>query len=184
MSLLSEKRETVFSPCRKYRYRLRQIWDPSLPLVCFLMLNPSTADEIKNDPTVERVERRCRKIAGCGGMEVVNIFAFRSTAPDVMKTQPDPVGPNNDMHILEATRSAMMVVCAWGRHGQHMGRGNHVLQMLHDNNIPTFCLKVNSDGYPAHPLYIGYDIEPMPFTPVTVLQNDHGSKHAEGTVLR
>src|SRR4051812_33337737 len=33
----------VFSDCQKYRYQLREIWDASLPLVLWLLMNPSVA---------------------------------------------------------------------------------------------------------------------------------------------
>lgn len=161
---LFEQREAVFSPCRKYRYRLRQIWDPTLPLMCFLMLNPSTADEAQNDPTVERCERRARSTAGIGGLEVINIFAFRETDPEVMKLQPDPIGPDNNRHIIEAAKKALMVICAWGKHGQHLGRGKEVLTLLTKEHIQPYCLKVNKDGYPTHPLYVGYHVKPIKFT--------------------
>lgn len=165
MNPLFETRETVFSPCRKYRCRLRQIWEPTLPSLCFLMLNPSTADETRNDPTVERCERRARATAECGGVEIINIFSYRATMPEDMKAQADPTGPDNDAHILEAARNAHMVICAWGRHGQHLDRGRNVLEMLHRECIKTYCLKINSDGYPAHPLYIGYNVKPTPYPP-------------------
>jgi len=129
--------------------------------MCFLMLNPSTADEVKNDPTVERCERRARATTGVGGLEVINIFAYCATDPEEMKAQPDPVGPDNDKHILEAATKAQMVICAWGKHGQHMNRGRQVAEMLAKSGIEMYCLKVNCDGFPAHPLYIGYDVKPQ-----------------------
>jgi hypothetical protein len=123
------------------------------------MLNPSIADEVRNDPTVERCERRARAESGCGGVEIINIFAFRSTDPKGMKIISDPIGPDNDHHILEAAGTAYQVICAWGRHGQHLNRGKEVLGMLRKAGVKTYCLKINQDGYPAHPLYIGYDVK-------------------------
>lgn len=162
---LFESRNTIFSPCRQYRYRLSQIWDESKPILCFLMLNPSTADEVKNDPTVERCERRART-TGYGGVEIINIFAYRATDPNEMKAQIDPVGEDNDKHILEAALKAGQVICAWGKHGQHMNRGQQVLDLLLTAGVQPYCLKINGDGYPAHPLYIGYDVEPKPYKAV------------------
>lgn len=163
MNPLFEKRETVFSPCRKYRYRLRQIWNPALPLLTFLMLNPSKADEVQNDPTVERCERRARNTKECGGVEIINIFAYRATDPEDMKAQSDPIGPDNDKHILEAATNAYQVIAAWGKHGQHLHRGKQVLSMLVTNGIKPYHLKINKDGFPAHPLYISYETKPRLF---------------------
>lgn len=156
-----ETRTVVFSPDRAYRYRLKQTWDPALPHLCFLMLNPSTADEVKNDPTVERCERRARATAGCGGLEVVNIFAYRATDPTDMKVQADPIGPNNDRHIIEAASSALMVICAWGNHGDHMDRGRTVVKLLRGQGIPLYYLRLGQAGQPGHPLYIGYNVQPI-----------------------
>ena len=163
MSNLFETREAVFSPDRKYRYRLRQIWNKNLPCLCFLMLNPSTADETKNDPTVERCERRARATENCGGVEIINIFAYRATDPNIMKAQTDPIGPYNDKHILEAATNAAQLIIAWGKHGQHMTRGEQVLSLLRDNAIKPYHLKINKDGFPAHPLYISYNVQPAPY---------------------
>ncbi len=124
------------------------------------MLNPSTADQEKNDPTVERCERRARRTPGCGGVEIINIFAFRETSPELMKKQVDPVGPDNDRHILEAASKALKVICGWGIHGEHMGRGDQVVEMLTRAGILLYCLKQTSSGQPSHPLYIGYGVVP------------------------
>jgi hypothetical protein len=135
VGLCLQLRTAVFSPDRAYRYRLKQTWDGTLPHLCFLILNPSIADEVKNDPTVERCERRARATAGCGGLEVINIFAYQTTDPAEMKAQPDPIGPENDRHIIEAASSASMVICAWGNHGDHMDRGRVVIRLLREKGI-------------------------------------------------
>jgi hypothetical protein len=93
--------DATFSPCRKYRYTLTRTWVPDLPLINFVMLNPSTADEVVNDPTVERCERRAR-MWNCGGLIVTNIFAWRSTDPDELRRVADPVGPDKDDALVES----------------------------------------------------------------------------------
>lgn len=103
----------VFSPCEQYRYKLWRIWDKSIPPMVFVMLNPSTADELQNDPTVERCERRARSM-GFGGLRVANIFAWRDTDPTALYALNDPVGPDNDAAIQESVLGAGLVVCAWG----------------------------------------------------------------------
>ena len=116
----------VYSDCERYRYVLTRVWDAGLPRALFVMLNPSTATEVQNDPTVERCERRARAL-GFGAFRVTNIFAFRATDPREMRAQPDPVGPQNDAAILESLSWAAgaqdRIICAWGTHGAHLGRG-------------------------------------------------------------
>src|ERR1051326_5628436 len=91
----------LFSPCGLFRYRLWRHWTPGMPPLVFVMLNPSTADAEKNDPTVERCERRA-KAGGFGGGEVVNLFALRSTDPKALYSAADPIGPENDKVIATA----------------------------------------------------------------------------------
>lgn len=152
-----------FSPCRKYRYKLWRIWDKAKPYVLFLMLNPSTADDIDNDPTVERCERRALKMGDYGGIKVANIFAFRATDPSDMKAQADPVGPENDAAIKELAGNAGLVICAWGNHGHHMGRSTHVRALLKEIGIKPYMLALTSAGEPNHPLYVSYNTEPQEF---------------------
>lgn len=159
MDLFTHK-DAIFSECGSYRYELRRIWDVSMKPCLFLMLNPSTADEVDNDPTVERCERRAREM-GFGGLVVCNLFAYRATDPDVMKSQADPVGPMNDMYLLVNARHAGIVVCAWGNHGSHRGRSEQVMQMLLNRGIQLHALQINGSGEPKHPLYVGYERKPM-----------------------
>ena len=153
------KSGAVFSEDRKYRYCLWRDWDTNKPVLGFCMLNPSTADEIKNDPTIERCERRA-KMLGYGGIVIVNVFAYRSTDPAALKTVDDPVGFENMYHIRKAARSCKAIVCGWGKHaGEH---GKKVLSVIRRNGGTALALKINKDGSPSHPLYIGYDVKPIP----------------------
>lgn len=156
------KTGAVFSPCGLYRYRLWREWDASKPVAVFCMLNPSTADEVQNDPTVERCQRRAVAM-GFGRLEVVNVFAFRSTDPGALYVQADPVGPDNDRAIIDAVSGAGLVVCAWGKHAALNGRGEQVQRLMHSAGVEPHALKINKDGSPGHPLYIGYDVQPVPF---------------------
>lgn len=151
-----------FSPCMRYRYRLWREWEPSLPTICFVMLNPSTADEVANDPTVERCQRRARE-CGYGRLEVVNIFALRSTDPDALKVELDPVGPENDDHIIDAASRSDVVVCAWGNHGRWLSRGSAVAGLLSAHGIDLHHLGITGGGHPRHPLYVPYSVKPMPW---------------------
>ena len=148
-----------YSDCEKYRYKLTRIWEPAGRKVLFVMLNPSTATEVQNDPTVERCERRARTL-GYGGFRVTNIFAWRDTDPKAMRAALDPVGPANDAAILEGTTWADTVVAAWGTHGAHLDRGAHVEALLRASAQPVYHLGITKDGHPKHPLYISYSEQP------------------------
>ncbi|WRH63300.1 MAG: DUF1643 domain-containing protein [Fuscovulum sp.] len=150
----------VYSPCEAYRYLLTRVWDPSGEKALFVMLNPSTATEVQNDPTVERCERRARAL-GFGAFRVTNIFAFRATDPRVMRAMADPIGPGNDAAIADSAQGwADRIICAWGTHGAHLGRGAQVERLLRATGRPLYTLGLSQGGYPKHPLYIGYDRQP------------------------
>ena len=149
----------LFSPCKRYRYRLWRIWDERFPAVNFICLNPSTADETANDPTVTRLMRRADQL-GYGALVVTNLFAFRATDPRDMKAATDPVGPDNDGHIVNVARSCALVVCGWGSHGAYRGRAGEVRKLL--AGIPLTCLRTGKNGEPCHPLYLNYDLKPEP----------------------
>lgn len=151
------------SPCRKYRYRLWREWEPGITKCTFVMLNPSTADEVNNDPTISRCERRAKQW-GYGGIYVVNLFALRSTEPAALYAEADPVGEFNDAAILASARNSGVLVCAWGTHGKLHQRGDKVLEMLRGIGVKPHALRINADGSPAHPLYLPYSLlpEPMP----------------------
>ena len=122
-------RGAVFSPCRTWRYTLTRVWDMTVPPAMFIGLNPSTADEVNNDPTV----RRCLGFAkqwGYGGLIMTNIFAYRATDPRVMKAAKDPVGLKNDVWLKKMGEEAAIVVAAWGVHGAFGDRGAQVLKLI------------------------------------------------------
>jgi hypothetical protein len=152
-----------FSTDKKYRYTLWRVWNEDKPLLGFCMLNPSTANEEVNDPTVARCQRRA-ELWSYGGVIVTNIFALRSTDPSALKTVIDPVGPMNDVRMIGALQQCETIICGWGKHGSLNGRGNEVLESLiaFFGNNRVRALRINKDGSPAHPLYIGYDVQPIP----------------------
>lgn len=150
----------VYSQDAAYRYRLERVWQPGAKRALFVMLNPSTATETQNDPTVERCERRARAL-GFGSFAVGNIFAFRATDPKVMRAVADPVGSDNDAALLEMAAEADRIICAWGTHGAHLGRGAAVGRLLRATGVPLFHLGLSQAGHPKHPLYIGYDTQPV-----------------------
>ena len=149
----------VYSDCERYRYSLTRVWDPAGGKVLFVMLNPSTATEVQNDPTVERCERRARAL-GFGAFQVTNIFAWRDTDPRKMRAAAEPVGPENDATILAGVDWADQVVAAWGTHGEHLGRGPAVETLLRASESPVYHLGLSKAGHPKHPLYISYAQQP------------------------
>lgn len=151
-----------FSECRRWRWVLRRDIGEGPPLI-MLMLNPSTADEVKNDPTVERCERRARR-EGYGSLIVLNIFAFRATKPADMKAEPNPIGDENDDYIrryleLAASVAGAKVCAAWGNHGKHLGRSADILEMAKTAGVDLVCLKRTKAGQPGHPLYVKNNAE-------------------------
>ena len=149
-----------YSPCKQYRYELTRVWDASGPRALFVMLNPSTATEIRNDPTVERCERRARAL-GFGAFRVCNVFALRSTDPRELRRHAEPVGPDNDAAIIGGCgwanrRAGGCVVCAWGNHGAYMNRGPEAEALMRDANVALSHLGLTRAGHPRHPLYVPY----------------------------
>lgn len=155
----------VISSDGKYRYRLgREFCLNGEGSVCFVMLNPSTADAEQDDPTI----RRCIGFAkrfGAERLDVVNLFAYRATDPSALRSlsKSDAVGPENDMHILDAVMRSKRVVCAWGNHGILHGRAKEVMRLI-GGVLTPMALKVSKSGQPAHPLYLKADIQPVMFT--------------------
>ena len=149
----------VYSPCERYRYSLTRVWDNTGGKVMFVMLNPSTATEVQNDPTVERCERRARAL-GFGAFQVTNIFAWRDTDPRNMRAAKDPVGPANDAAILDGADWADQIIAAWGTHGAHLNRGPAVEAALRHAGHTLFHLGLSKAGHPKHPLYISYSQQP------------------------
>lgn len=162
VDLFGESSGATFSPCRRYRYHLwRHISTDrnAMGRCTFLMLNPSTADESKDDPTI----RRCIGFArtwGCEFLDVLNIFALRSTDPRALKGDADPIGPDNDSWLARAPHASRYIIAAWGNHGELHGRGEAVRRML----APTaklHYLRLSKDGHPGHPLYLPADLKPV-----------------------
>jgi hypothetical protein len=153
------------SDCQKYRYSLTRIWDDSKPRVLFIMLNPSTADAERDDPTI----RRCIGFAkdwGYGGLYVVNLFALRATNPKELLTAPFVVGVENEKWIRRMSSLAHLVVCAWGNSSivsKLQKRLDHTWKPLSWINKPLHYLELSNDGTPKHPLYLPKHLTPTPY---------------------
>lgn len=151
----------VISPCSRYRYWLSRAFDGVGPPVGFIMLNPSTADAEIDDPTI----RRCKGYAQAWGareLVVVNLFAYRATAPADLKRAPSPIGPENNDAIMAALDYCRdgVVVAAWGTHGKFKNRGDSVRRQTRLGGHQLHYLKLTSAGHPSHPLYLKSDLRP------------------------
>ena len=149
-----------FSYCGTYRYALWRAWQPEAPRVLFIGLNPSTADDRMDDPTV----RRCLGYArswGYGSLAIANLFAYRSTNPAHLRTAEDPVGPLNDRWLQDLARESDLVVAAWGDHGRFDQRWKEVAAM----RAELYCLGMTKLGQPRHPLYLKKSLRPILWVP-------------------
>jgi hypothetical protein len=151
----------VFDVSGLYRYSLWRAWCADHLRVVFIMLNPSTADEQRNDPTI----RRCIEFARTwqfGSVDVVNLFAYRATDFKELLKVDDPVGEENDLFIEKAIEGCSKIVVGWGTKGALFDRDRQVLQLLVGmQNV--YCLDMTKDGYPRHPLYVRGDTRLVPF---------------------
>lgn len=174
------ERKTEFSPCRRYRYVLWRELPPEFSMATastdpdaiyhgheYLMvigLNPSTADETQDDPTI----RKCIGFAkrwGFGALCMTNLFSWRDTKPENMKRAAEPVGMDNHHHIVKCASAAGLVLAAWGKDGSFHHQDLNMQQWLSSINIPIQCLRRNKDGSPMHPLYVPYETQPIPYAP-------------------
>lgn len=188
---LAVKSVAEFSGCGTYRFSLRRELpvvrhgDPVRP-VCWIMLNPSTADVLHNDPTIARCQRFTEQW-GYTGYTVVNLFALRATSPKHLRSHPAPIGnPENDEIIsIEAGRAIEaggLVVCAWGAHGAIREREQEVLLRVLEG-VPLHALAFTKGGSPRHPLYLRSELCPEPWNPTqpnTQSENDSGTTPASG----
>lgn len=153
------QRHADLSADRMYRYRLSRTWADG-PRATFIMLNPSTADERADDPTL----RRCIGFArrwGFGGLIVVNLYALRATRPADLWTAADPVGTENDRYLAGASETRGLLVAAWGAHAKR----ERVREVM---ALPGFeqlmCLRTTKQGHPSHPLYLPQSLMPVSWT--------------------
>jgi hypothetical protein len=149
----------MFSEDRRYRYLLWRCWNQDLAKAAiFIGLNPSTADETEDDPTI----RRCigfAKAWNCGGMFMLNLFAWRATSPKDLKRAADPVGPDNDQYLKTFASLIGPTVAAWGNHGAWRGRSLEVRKL-----IPQLqCFGLTKQGEPKHPLYLPKSAQLVPY---------------------
>lgn len=165
------ERVTHLSDCRRYRFTLWREWDCDLLTGCaddlpnvhkplmVIGLNPSTADETKDDPTIRKCIGFAKRL-GFGSLCMTNLFAFRATQPNDMKAVgARAIGEENNAWLQQCAAEAGMILAAWGKDGSHLGRDKQVAAMFPN----LVCLGNNNDGSPKHPLYVPYEAKPVPF---------------------
>lgn len=156
------QKDAIFDESRKYRYVLKRQWgtDDS-NFVNFILLNPSTADEAKDDRTI----MTCIKLAknlGYSGLWVTNLFAFRATKPTDLKKAADPIGDFNDQYLREYVDRSKIVIVAWGNHGSFLKRQDKIIDLL-SGLKSLYCLGKTKSGKPKHPLYMSAKTNPFLF---------------------
>lgn len=152
----------IFDSSGQYRYALWRTWDHNRR-VGFVMLNPSQADAKSDDPTI----RRCTNFAkswGFGGLEVVNLFAYRSTTPQGLKQAADPIGEDNDRYLFTLAERVNLIVLAWGNWGGLWNRDRAILPFFQTQNV--YSLGITKLGHPKHPLYLRRDSDRVPWIKV------------------
>lgn len=162
-TLPTYKGDAVLSSCGAYRYSLCRWWGPTLATLVVIGLNPSTADACDDDPTI----RRCvdfADILGCGGLVMLNAYAYRATDPRELAAKGYPVGPDNDRFIAShlAHVDIEAVVCAWSDHVRPE-RAREVVSILREFGHVPLAFGVTKSGAPRHPLYLPRTARPSPW---------------------
>lgn len=156
------QRGAIVSPCDKYRWLIWETWslDPFLGMV---LLNPSRASHLVDDPTWDRSRMRAATslTPRYGGLLLFNSFAYRATDPDDMKAADDPIGPLNNQFIDAALDSVDRLICGWGAGGGHLGRDEQMKARMRAKGITPFCLTLTKGGQPGHPLYLKKSLQPV-----------------------
>ena len=160
------KRDARLSLCGKFRYFLSRTWDDERAPLLFVMLNPSTADAEQDDPTIRKCIGFSQRL-GYGGIEVMNLYAYRATKPADLKAAHYPVGEHNDEFILG--RSVRVrdlwrektVICGWGANARGLSRPGEVLRKLREHGMTPMGLSFTADGIPCHPLMLPYSCAPL-----------------------
>jgi hypothetical protein len=156
------KRSAVISGCGAFRYVLTRNWtDDDTSVLLFVMLNPSTADADIDDPTIRKCIGFSQRL-GYGGIEVVNLYAYRATDPKALKAAGYQVGPDNNRYTMAAIRRAHNIVLAWGANARGMIRPDIVLRMVREAGVTPMALRRLADGVPEHPLMLPYSCTLQP----------------------
>jgi hypothetical protein len=158
----------ILDDTKQYRYQFSCEWGDSGRFVTFVMLNPSVGNQEQEDATLKKCVTYAKRW-GYDGLNVVNLFAYISPEPTELKHQVDPIGPDNNRHVLEAIQNSEKVIAAWGqsiRTGFVKTRIRETLELLSSVDVYTLELTVCGE-FPKHPLYLRGDLTPKLFRPAT-----------------
>lgn len=150
--------EVIFSKCYTYRYSYKRTWNLRSKNFLFILLNPSTASESKNDSTITRLEKHVRNLDG-GSFTVCNLFALREKSPKKLKIKDNPIGDRNEYFIKKNSSMAHKIICAWGNEGKYLNQAKKIKKMLIKKNYEIFIFGLTKKNEPSHPLYLSYNIK-------------------------
>lgn len=165
----STGRSAVISEDGLYRYRLDRIWNDELPRICWIMLNPSTADGDLDDNTIRRILDYSKRW-GYGSLAVGNLYAFRATQPPDLKAAADPIGPEADAYLRQIIGESSRVMVGWGMSPRKLGipgwgtRVAMIESLTRAQKMVPYALGVTTKGDPLHPLYLAKELEPRPWS--------------------
>jgi hypothetical protein len=148
----------IFSEDKRFRYSLWRIWNDKKPLIMFIGLNPSIANDESNDRTVSKLIKYT-EAWGFGGFYICNLFAFITPYPKELKKAESPTGEKNNHYLLETATKCEKIVCMWGNHGSFKERDKEVTAMF----SKMHCLDKTKSGQPKHPLYLSAHLKPIEF---------------------
>lgn len=167
-----DRKAIIAGEHEEYRYHLGCTWDAARPRLLWVLLNPSIADDTTDDQTLRRCTRFSHDWEEYGGLEIVNLFAFRATDPRDLQRAPDPIGPENDWYVAEAASRAAGIIVAWGERGTYRQRDCAVLALLSLHSAqPLRCLGTTRNGCPRHPLYLAGSTRPVPYQSCTAREH-------------
>ena len=178
----------ILSPCGAYRYRLWRQWDDLRPILVWVMMNPSTADDVDDDSTIRRVVDFSKRF-GFGGIDVLNVFALRSTDPRRLLAHPDPFGPDNERTLMDARHRHLLsnLVVAWGNPlgGRRLANYYQRARVALCTQNPQ-CLGANKNGHPKHPLYLraAAALRPWPCLPNAGMAGAGSASPSEPAAIR
>lgn len=151
----------IFSGDRRYRYALWRVWNREIPALIFVGVNPSYANEYKDDPTVQKLGYYAN-VHNYGGIYIANLFALVGTHSECLVYDKNAIGEENDARLLEMKRVPGMIIVGWGNRGRSIGRDKAVLDIL---GKPVYCFSVTKEGMPTHPLYLPLDSDLREYLP-------------------
>lgn len=156
-------KDAIFDKSQKYRYLLKRQWKADTKnFVNFILLNPSTADEKNDDPTINACIQFAKN-SNYDGLWITNLFAFRATKPHNLKLCSSPIGKQNNQYLKNYAKKSKMVIIAWGNHGNFLDRNKEVIKILSKTKT-LYCLDITNKGNPKHPLYIKRTTKPLIFS--------------------